>query len=126
MTERVVHWRNLDPSDPGDRWPSKRECLLHEWLQRDTVQHGPSFLTPRYDALALADARRMHARLGPPASERWLVNGDPKLDYVRLLDGPESAPRMAVAVRDPAARPDAPNAPSTALLAAVTREGIAA
>ncbi len=122
MTETFVIWRNLSPG-PGRRAPSVPERILHEWLQREA---GPSCLTPRSDALALAYARGLTlSRLGPPASERFTA-GDPKLDYVRLVDGPESAPRMAVAVRDPAARPDAPNAPSTALRAAVMREGIAA
>jgi hypothetical protein len=124
VTETLVIWRNLSPKDPGHRAPSAPERIRHEWLQREA---GPSFLTPRSDALALADARGLTlSRLGPPASERSAA-GDPDRAYVRLLlDGPESAPRVAVAVRDPAARPDAPNAPSTALLAAVVREGIAA
>jgi len=124
VPEQRVHWPNLDPSDPGDFSPSKREDFLHEVLQQDAVQHGPSFLTPRYDAFTLADRRgRMHARLARPASE---VEPVETAAYVVLLDGPEGAPRLAVATADPAVRPDAPNAPSTALRAAVTREGIAA
>lgn len=124
MTEPVVHWRNLEPSDPGDSQPAMRENFLHEVLQRDAVQHGPSFLTPRYDAFTLADRRgRMHARFARPTSE---VEPVETAAYVVLLDGPEGAPRLAVATADPAVRPDAPNAPSTALRTAVTREGIAA
>lgn len=119
----LVHWVDLSPADPGDRAPSVVERIRHEWLQRDAVQHGPSFLTPRYDAFTLADRRgRMHARLAPPASEV----PDPSRAYVVLLDGPEGTPPVPVTTADPAARPDAPNAPSTALRAAVMREGIAA
>ncbi len=109
-------------TDPGDRAPSAPERLRHEWLQREA---GPSFLTPKSDALTAADARgRTLTRLAPPASE--LVEPVGATAYLALLEGSETTPRVAVAVPDASARPDAPNAPSTALLAAVMREGIAA
>lgn len=123
MTERLVHWGSLSPADPGDSTPSKREHFLHEVLQRDAMQHGPDLLTPRYDALTLTERRgRTHASLAPPASEA----PEPSAAYVPLLEGPEDTPPVPVATADPAARADAPNAPSTALRAAVMREGVAA
>lgn len=114
-THRFAHL-----TDPGDRAPSAPERRRHDALQRDA---GPSFLTPRYAALTAADGRgRTLTRLAPPASE--LV--EPTSAYLALLYGHEHTPRVAVAVPEASARPDAPNAPSTALLAAVMREGIAA
>jgi hypothetical protein len=114
-------WANLTARDPGNQTPSAVERRRHEWLQREA---GPSFLTPRYDALTAADARgRILALLALPASEVEPVD---TAAYLALLDGPESTPPVAVAVRDASARPDSPNAPSIALLAASRREGIAA
>jgi hypothetical protein len=108
-------------ADPGDRAPSVVERRRHESLQREA---GPSFLTPRHDALTAADARgRTLALLAVPASEVEPVD---TAAYLALLEGHEDTPPVAVAVPDASARPDAPNAPSIALLAAVTREGIAA
>jgi hypothetical protein len=112
-------WAHL--SDPGDRVPSVVERRRHDVLQREA---GPSFLTPRSDALTAADTRgRILALLAIPASEVEPVDTSA---YLALLEGHEVCPRVAVAVPDASARPDAPNAPSIALLAAVTREGIAA
>lgn len=106
--------------DPGRRVPSDLARRRHELLQREG---GPDFLTPRSDALGLANARgRVHSVLAPPASEV----ADPSRAYLALLDGPENTPRVAVAVREASARPDAPNAPSIALLAASRQEGVAA
>jgi hypothetical protein len=112
-------WAHL--SDPGDRAPSVVERRRHEWLQREA---GPSFLTPRSEALSAADTRgRILALLALPASEVEPVD---TAAYLALLEGHETTASVAVAVPDASARPDAPNAPSIALLAAVMREGIAA
>ncbi len=114
-------WADLSPADPGDRAPAVVERRRHELLQREA---GPSFLTPRYDALTAADVRgRVLARLAVPATRLEPVD---TAAYVALLNGPVSTPPVAVAVRDASARPDAPNAPSIALLAAFTAGGHAA
>jgi hypothetical protein len=114
-------WAHLSPADPGNRAPSAVERRRHDALQSDA---GPSFLTPRYDALTAADVRgRVLALLAVPASEVEPVD---TAVYLALLDGPDSTPPVAVGVPDASARPDSPNAPSIALLAASRREGIAA
>jgi hypothetical protein len=113
-------WANLSARDPGDRAPSAVEQRRHDVLTREA---GPSFLTPRYGALTAADVRgRILALLAPPASDVEPVD---TAAYVALLDGPDATRGVAVGVSDGSARPDSPNAPSIALLAAVTREGIA-
>jgi hypothetical protein len=118
-TQRFAHL-----SSPGDSTPTVIERRRHEVLQRDARATGPSFLTPRCDALTAADVRgRILALLAVPASEVEPVD---TAAYLALLDGPDSTPPVAVAVRDASARPDSPNAPSIALLAASTREVIAA
>lgn len=108
----TVVWQ-IDPREPR-RGPTAYERRLHEYAQWRPGQNGPMYywITAR-DALG-----RIPSALAAPL-DAGLIESAPR--FVTLLDGPQDAARVAVGLADPAARPDAPNAPPALCRAVLAR-----